>query len=272
MRHLLDCCRLVLYDISASYRGWIEDQKQSITYCRLVVLHKRMMPCSLGNPHSFRDIWSHQHMDLYTTRREVLAAQLLVVLRVWAPLKVALGGWKMFTILKETWGWKHNQKHIYLHRYLKTFAANYWWNLFGGTTFLLIFFCWRRKSFGSRFPVDFSRGAAAGETGPRCLRVRRREGGRPPLRCTRCQRDLCTEVPRNVKKYSNLTYNWHMIDINWYMIHWFIYYLFLLFWVDSLWSVGVRSFFERDEVLQILQYGLGCCALPVSATLLSIIS
>ena len=170
MRHLLDWCRLVLYDISASYRGWIEYQKQSITYCRLVVLHKRMMPCSLGNPHSFRDIWSHQHMDLYTTRREVLAAQLLVVLRVWAPLKVALGGWKMFTILKETWGWKRNQKHIYLHRYLKTFAANYWWNLFGGTTFLLIFFCWRQQKIPQivwqPFPGGLFPGSRSGGDGP----------------------------------------------------------------------------------------------------------
>lgn len=253
MRQLFDW-RLVLYDISASYRGWIEYEKQSITYCRLVVLHKRMMPCSLGNPHSFRDIWSHQHGSIYNEAGGSSSSAAGSSESV-SPAEGGLG-WKMFTILKETWGWKHNRKHI-LTSLFENFRSKLLMESVGGTTFLIFFLLTStkrfRKSFGSRFPVDFSRGAAAGETGPRCLRVRRREGGRPPLRCTRCQRDLCTEVPRNVKKYSNLTYNWHMIDTNWYMIHWFIYYyLFLLFWVDSLWSVGVRSFFEKGEVLQIL--------------------
>lgn len=168
MRHLFDWCRSVLFDISASYRGWIEYQKQSITYCRLVVLNKRMMPCSLGNPHSFRDIWSHQHMDLYTTRREVPAAQLLVVLRVWAPLKVALGGWKMFTILKETWGWKHNRKHI-ITSLFENFRSKLLMESVGGTTFLLIFFLLTWKDSANRlaavsrwtFPGEPQRGRRA---------------------------------------------------------------------------------------------------------------
>ena len=211
MRHLLDWCRLVLYDISASYRGWIEYQKQSITYCRLVVLNKRMTPCSLGNPHSFRDIWSHQHGSIYM-RREVLAAPLLVVLRVWAPLKVALGGWKMFTILKETWGWKHNQKHI-ITSLFENFRSKLLMESVEGQHFFLSFFCWRLEKIPQMvwqpFPGGLFPGSRSGGDGPAAFesedgRVAVLRSDAPGARGIYARK--CQEMSKNIA-------TWPIIDI-----------------------------------------------------------